>query len=315
MKTCFLFPGQGAQYPGMGKDLWENSQPVKELFELASDSTSMDLKKLLFQGTEEELKQTNNTQIAVTLVNLAASTFLKERGLQPEGFAGFSLGEYSALCEAGVLDKEDIFPLVKARGEFMEKSSREADTPAGKSGMAAVIGLSREEAEGVLSGELAEEKIFLANHSSPIQVVLSGTAEALQKAEAAFDKAGAMKYVILRVSGPFHSPLQESARKELEGFLSSYTFRNPTYRVYSNATGAPVTSGEDARENCVKQIISTVEWLSIEQHILDDGFERYLETGPGKVLSGLWKSFHRKVRCKPAGTLEAIEDIIKNEAE
>ncbi len=314
MKTCFLFPGQGAQYPGMGKDLWENSQAVKELFELASDSTSMDLTRLLFEGSDEELKQTNNTQIAVTLVNLSVSAFLKERGVQPEGFAGFSLGEYSALCEAGVLDKEDIFAIVKARGEFMEKSSREADTAAGKSGMAAVIGLSREEAEAVLTGDLAGENIYLANHSSPIQVVLSGTADALQKAEEAFDKAGAMKYVILRVSGPFHSPLQETAKKELEEFLGTYTFRDPKFRVYSNATGAPVNTGDASRKNCVKQIVSTVEWLSIEQHILDDGFERYLETGPGKVLSGLWKSFHRKVRCKPAGTLEAIEEIINGEA-
>jgi [acyl-carrier-protein] S-malonyltransferase len=314
MKTCFLFPGQGAQYPGMGKDLWENSQAVKELFELASDSTSMDLTRLLFQGSEEELKQTNNTQIAVTLVNLSVSAFLKEQGVQPEGFAGFSLGEYSALCEAGVLDKEDIFAIVKARGEFMEKSSREADTAAGKSGMAAVIGLSREEAEAVLTGDLAGENIYLANHSSPIQVVLSGTADALQKAEEAFDKAGAMKYVILRVSGPFHCPLQETAKKELEEFLGTYTFRDPKFRVYSNAAGAPVTTGDEARKNCVKQIVSTVEWLSIEQHILDDGFERYLETGPGKVLSGLWKSFYRKVRCKPAGTLEAIEEIINGEA-
>jgi len=298
----------------MGKDLWENSQAVKELFELASDSTSMDLTRLLFEGSDEELKQTNNTQIAVTLVNLSVSAFLKERGVQPEGFAGFSLGEYSALCEAGVLDKEDIFAIVKARGEFMEKSSREADTAAGKSGMAAVIGLSREEAEAVLTGDLAGENIYLANHSSPIQVVLSGTADALQKAEEAFDKAGAMKYVILRVSGPFHSPLQETAKKELEEFLGTYTFRDPKFRVYSNATGAPVNTGDASRKNCVKQIVSTVEWLSIEQHILDDGFERYLETGPGKVLSGLWKSFHRKVRCKPAGTLEAIEEIINGEA-
>lgn len=309
MKTCFLFPGQGAQYPGMGKDLWEESSSVKELFELASDTTSVNVKNLLFHGSEEELKQTNNTQIAVTLVNLSASAVLKERGIRPQGFAGFSLGEYSALCDAGVIAREDIFPIVKARGEFMEKSSRAMDTPEGKAGMAAVIGLNREEVERVLTEKLSGKDVFLANHSSPIQAVLAGTAKGLREAEKVFDEAGAMKYVILRVSGPFHSPLQETARKELADFLEQFAFQDPNCRVYSNATGKPVESGEKARENCLKQVVSTVQWVAIEQHILDDGFEQYIEAGPGSVLSGLWKSFHRKVRCQPAGTLEAIEKI------
>ena len=141
MKTCFLFPGQGAQYPGMGKDLWDASDKVKELFRQASDASGMDLTRLLFEGSEEELKATDKTQVAVTLVNVAASLACRERGLEPAGFAGFSLGEYTALYEAGVLRLEDLFPIVKTRGLLMEKASRGADTAGGRAGMAAVIGL------------------------------------------------------------------------------------------------------------------------------------------------------------------------------
>ncbi|MEW5815922.1 MAG: ACP S-malonyltransferase [Spirochaetota bacterium] len=309
MKTCFLFPGQGAQYPGMGKDLWETSPRVKELFQLASDTTSMDLKKLLFEGSEEELKSTNNTQVAVTLVNTASAMVLKEKGIIPEGVAGFSLGEYSALWEAGVIALKDLFPIVKARGEFMEKNSRKLDTEAGAAGMAAVVGLSIDDARPVL--ENLKGSVFMANHSSPIQIVLAGTSDGLKKAEKFFEEAGAMKYVFLKVSGPFHSPLLEEAKKELESFLNQYTFNDPGKPVYANYTGQRVTSGAEAKQNCVQQVVSTVKWVDIEQNILDDGFERFIETGPGSVLAGLWKSFNRKERCKAAGTLADIQKIVE----
>jgi hypothetical protein len=206
VKTCFLFPGQGAQYPGMAKDLWDASDKVKELFRQASEASGMDLARLLFEGSEEELKVTDKTQVAVTLANVAASLACRERGLEPAGFAGFSLGEYTALYEAGVIRLEDLFPIVKTRGLLMEKASRGADTAAGRAGMAAVIGLGYVEAVKALES-LQGEKVCLANYSSPTQVVLSGTAEGLAKAEAAFDAAGARRFIVLKVSGPFHSPL------------------------------------------------------------------------------------------------------------
>jgi [acyl-carrier-protein] S-malonyltransferase len=310
MKTCFLFPGQGAQYPGMGKDLWESSSQVKDLFQLASDTTGMDLKRLLFEGSEEELKATDNTQVAITLVNVAAGMVLKERGIEPAGAAGFSLGEYTALYEAGVIRLEDLFPIVRERGVLMEKASRGADEPGedGRSGMAAVIGLSYDQATDVLKS-LEQDHVYLANYTSPSQVVLSGTASGLRKAEGLFKEAGARRYIILRVSGPFHSPLLEEARVGLEAYLDERPFSDPDNAVYANVTGQAVTSGEEAKKNCVQQVVSSVLWVKEEQSIAADGFVRCLEVGPGSVLGGLWKSFSKEIPCLPAGTLEKIETV------
>lgn len=310
MKTCFLFPGQGAQYPGMAKDLYDASAVVRRLFTVASDLTGKDLNRLLFEGSEDELRVTDNTQIAVTLVNCAASVMLREKGVNADGCAGFSLGEYAALWEAGVLREEELFPIVKLRGELMEKASRGADTKAGPSGMAAVIGLPYEEALGVLES-LKDDNVYLANYSSPIQVVIAGTAAGLSKAQGLFEEAGAMKYVVLKVSGPFHSPLLKEARKGLEEALSAYTFRDPIKPVYANVTGKRIGSGNEARKLCVEQVVTTVRWVTEEGSILADGYERILETGPGNVLSGLWKSFNKDLRCKPAGTLPDIVKLLE----
>jgi [acyl-carrier-protein] S-malonyltransferase len=308
VKTCFLFPGQGAQYPGMAKDLWDASDKVKELFRQASEASGMDLARLLFEGSEEELKVTDKTQVAVTLANVAASLACRERGLEPAGFAGFSLGEYTALYEAGVIRLEDLFPIVKTRGLLMEKASRGADTPAGRAGMAAVIGLGYADAVKALEG-LQGEKVCLANYSSPTQVVLSGTAEGLAKAEAAFDAAGARRFIVLKVSGPFHSPLLEEARRGLEEALAKVPFADPRAPVYSNVTGQRIGSGEEARRLCVSQVVSTVRWVDEEQGIRADGFQRCLEVGPGSVLGGLWKAFTKEVPCLPAGKKEEIARI------
>jgi [acyl-carrier-protein] S-malonyltransferase len=308
VKTCFLFPGQGAQYPGMGKDLWDASDKVKELFRRASDASGMDLQRLLFEGSEEELKATDKTQVAVTLASVAASLACRERGLEPAGFAGFSLGEYTALYEAGVLRLEDLFPIVKTRGILMEKASRAADTPGGRSGMAAVIGLGYPEAVKALE-PLKGSQVSLANHSSPSQVVLSGTAEGLSAAEAAFKAAGARRFIVLKVSGPFHSPLLEEARRGLEEALAKVTFTDPRSPVYSNVTGKRIGSGEEARQLCVRQVVSTVRWVDEESSILADGFQRCLEVGPGTVLGGLWKAFSKDVPCLPAGKQAEISAI------
>ncbi len=312
MKTCFLFPGQGAQYPGMAKDLWEASEKVRDLFRLASDATSMDLERLLFEGSEEELKATDNTQVAVTLASVAASLVCKEKGIEPEGFAGFSLGEYSALYEAGIIALEDLFPIVKVRGELMEKAARALDTPGsdGKAGMAAVLGLGFAEATDILNA-LEGQGVFLANYSSPTQIVLAGTAEGLDEAEKLFKESGARRFVVLRVSAPFHSPLLEEARKGLEEVLAGYTFNDPVKAVYANVTGKRITSGEEARSLCVRQAVSTVRWVDEEQSMVDDGFDRFFEVGPGSVLSGLWKAFSKEHPCLPAGKLEDIEKIVE----
>ncbi|MDE0219106.1 MAG: ACP S-malonyltransferase [Spirochaetaceae bacterium] len=306
MRTCFLFPAQGAQYPGMARDLWDHSQAVKELFQIASDATGTDLRRLLFDGTEEELRATDRTQIAVTLANLSAAIVLGEHGVTGDGFAGFSLGEYSALHLAGVIGAADIFPIARERGIAMEAASRASDTADGRSGMAAVIGLAPERVEAAIA-DLPPGTVFVANYSSPRQVVLSGTAGGLRDAEAACKEAGARRFITLKVSGPFHSPLIRDAADRLAEVLADVPFADPVRPVYANVTGAQVTSGSQARELCVQQVVSSVRWTDEVASLQAAGYARYLEVGPGQVLAGLFRGFPGKVRCEAAGTLEAIE--------
>jgi [acyl-carrier-protein] S-malonyltransferase len=311
MPRCFLFPGQGAQYPGMARDLYDASARVREIFAEASDSAGFDCARLTFEGSEEELARTDNTQIALTLANLAALTVLVERGITPEGAAGFSLGEYCALYAAGVLGLADLVHIVLVRGRLMEKGSRSADGPEGPAGLLAVVGLASEESAAVLD-ELSGSEVYLANHSSPMQVVVAGTAGGLNAAEEAFDEAGAMKIVRLKVSGPFHSPLLAGVKEEFAAELARLEFRDPNIPVYANVSGARIRTGEEARLLCAEQIVSAVRWVDEESAILDDGFDEVYEVGPGKVLTGLWKSFTKSLKCKPAGTLEAIETLQQN---
>lgn len=310
MKTCFLFPGQGAQFPGMAKDLFESSQTVKDLFTAASDATGKDLRALLFDSSEEVLKVTENTQIAVTLANISAAAYLSERGITADATAGFSVGEYAALYEAGVLSLKDLFKAVVLRGEAMEKGSRASDTPEGPAGMSAVIGLPFDEAAPIVES-LADQGVYVANHSSPIQIVLAGKAGGLTAAEKALEDAGAMKVVRLKVSGPFHSPLLQNAREEFEAAIADIPFADPKKPIFSNVTGQSITSGEEARKLAGLQIVSTVRWVDSMQNILDGGYQRVLEVGPGTVLTGLWKSFYRKQRALPAGTRDSIEALLE----
>ena len=306
MKTCFLFPGQGAQYPGMGRDLWDASAGVKELFRSASEVTGIDLEALLFRGSEAELQATNRTQLAVTLVNAAVARVLAERGVAAHGYAGFSVGEYAALAAAGVIAHEDLFRIVQARGELMEQASRGADTAGGRAGMAAVVGLAPEAVSAAL--QEAGEGVYAANFSSPRQVVLAGTVEGLARAEAACAAAGARRFVRLKVSGPFHSPLIERARERFAEVVANFEFRDPTAPVYANVTGGLVASGAEARRLCVEQIVSGVQWVTEVRSLLAAGYGRFLETGPGSVLTGLLRGFDTGgVECAPVGTMEQVE--------
>ena len=310
MKTCFLFPGQGAQYPGMGKDLFDASKSVRELFGHASDATGLDLEALLFRGSAEDLQATNRTQIAVTLVNLAVARVLAERGVEAHGYAGFSVGEYAALAAAGVIADADLFRIVQARGEAMEAASRGADTAAGPAGMAAVIGLPPERVSAALA---AVDGAYAANFSSPAQVVLAGTAEGLAAAEQACKAAGARRFVPLKVSGPFHSPLIESARVRFAEVVAGFTFHDPAQPVYANVTGGRIASGAEAKRLCVEQIVSSVQWVTEIHSLIEDGFGRFLETGPGKVLTGLMRAFEGGASCTPVGTVEQVAAVTGGE--
>jgi len=308
MKTAFLFPGQGAQYPGMARDLFDASAAVRDLFSLAADSTGVDVQRLLFEGTEEELKETINTQIAMTLANLASATVLREAGYQSEGTAGFSLGEFAALVEAGVLTAAQVFPLVKLRGEFMARATAALDRSAGDPGMAAVIGLSPEKVDEALAAASISD-LYGANYNSPNQVVISGTAAGLAAGIDALKAAGARRVIVLKVSGPFHSPLLAEAGRALEEALKSVEFKTPTKALFSNVTGGLVTTGAEAKTLAVRQVTAPVRWTMEEKALLDAGFTRFIEAGPGAVLAGLWGAFHDTIPCLAAGKLEQIQQI------
>ena len=292
----------------MGEDLWDASASVKELFRSASAVTGLDLEELLFRGSVADLQVTNRTQIAVTVVNLAAARVLAERGVEAHGYAGFSVGEYAALAAAGVISDVDLFRIVRARGELMEQASRDADTAGGPAGMAAVIGLAPEAVTTALEG--AGDGVYAANFSSPRQVVLAGTVEGLARGEAACSAAGARRFLRLKVSGPFHSPLIETARQRFAQVVADFEFRDPATPVYANVTGTQVVSGAEAQRLCVEQIVSSVQWVTEIRALLDAGYRRFLETGPGSVLTGLLRGFDTDAVCTPVGTMEQVESVV-----
>ena len=314
MKRAFLFPGQGAQYPGMGKDLHDHSDAVRRLFDAASDAGEINLRRLLFDGSEEDLKSTDNTQMAITLVNLAAATVLAERGITAHASAGFSLGEYASLVQAGVLASEDVFAVVRRRGQCMERASRDLDARyGGTAGMAAVLGLSFDEVRETLASH-AFEQVYPAIHNSPVQTVVAGAGEEFERAQQVLKETGARRVMPLKVSGPFHTPLMESARAEFAEYLETVSFTDPALPVYSNVTGARVASGKEARELCIRQLVSPVLWVDEQRSLVAEGYDELIEVGPGTVLGGLWKAYAKaagtdSVICCPAGTVEDIAGI------
>jgi [acyl-carrier-protein] S-malonyltransferase len=311
-KTAFLFPGQGAQYPGMGKDLHEASPAVRELFSLASETAGKDMSKILFEGSADDLKSTDNTQIGITLVSLSVLSVLRERGITSSVCAGFSLGEFAAYTDAGIIDPGDIFRVVLERGRIMQKACSELSSTVGECGMAAVLGLPPETVADTLSRS-GIKNVYAANWNSPVQVVISGTKEAITAAEPVLKQAGAKRIIALQVAGPFHSPLMQKAADDFGGFLSGIDFHDPVKPCYSNVTGNVVTSGAEVKRNALLHITNPVLWTTIEKNLSAEAPQLCLETGPGKVLSGLWdKGETASIPCKPAGTLEEINTIANN---
>ena len=305
MNRAFLFPGQGAQYPGMGLDLLDSPR-VRDLFTLASDIMGEDMEAVIRDSDEETLKRSDVSQPAITLVNLAAAARLEEGGILPYVCAGFSLGEYAALVCAGVITAEDCFRLVKARGEVMQNASGMT-----RAGMAAVTGLPPDRVEALIA-EWKIPGLYGANFNSPKQTAVSGIAAALEQAAVKFKEAGARRVLPLAVAGPFHSPFMESAAAAFAPVLEAVVFKAPVIPCYSNVSGGLVASAAEAKALALRQITEPVRWIAEEAAIAARGdVEAVLETGPGKVLQGLWRDAGSAIPCYAAGDREAIEKLLQ----
>ncbi|WP_223066734.1 ACP S-malonyltransferase [Paenibacillus caui] len=302
-KIAFIFPGQGSQTVGMGKDIYEASPFAREAFETANRSLGFDLTGLIFEGPEQDLKRTANTQPALLTTSYVLYRELASRGVQPDFAAGHSLGEYSALTAAGVLSFEDAVALVRARGEFMEEA-----VPGGQGAMAAVLGGEREAladlcADITASGQLVE----LANVNCPGQIVVSGSKEGVAAVAERVKEIGAKRAIMLEVSGPFHSSLMKGASAKLEEKLASVEFRQAAEPVVFNVTAKPLDSGEDIPSLLVQQVYSPVLWDDSVRYLIGQGVDTFVEIGPGSVLSGLIKKIDKSVRTINVSSLETLE--------
>ena len=276
-KTAYIFPGQGSQFPGMGKERYDHSPEAKALMEKADAVLGFPLTEIMFEGSSEDLRQTNVTQPAIFVVSVAASLGLKA----PDMVAGHSLGEFSALTVAGAMGFEDALRLVSARAEAMQRCCERVPGM-----MAAVIALPDEEIERICAGIPG---VVPANYNSPGQVVISGEEEAVRQACTALKEAGAKRALPLPVSGAFHSPLMEPARAELAEAIARTRFHVPVCPVYQNVTALPSCDPDIIRENLLLQLTSPVRWTQSVRQMRRDGAETFLELGPGEVLTNLIK--------------------------
>lgn len=292
MKKAFVFPGQGAQFVGMGKDLYEQNETARTLFEQANDILGFRITDLMFSGTDEDLRQTKVTQPAIFLHSVLLSRTLGE-GFDPDMVAGHSLGEFSALVAAGALEFEDGLRLVSKRAMAMQKAcEREPST------MAAIIGLPDETVENILAG--IYEVVVPANYNSPGQLVISGSEKGVEIACELLKQAGAKRALPLKVGGAFHSPLMEPARLELAEAINQTRFTSPRCPVYQNVDARPGTEPDRIKENLVAQLTSPVRWTQIMEHMIADGATTFVEVGPGAVLQGLVKKLNREIEAYSA---------------
>lgn len=281
MKKAYVFPGQGSQFPGMGKDLYENSAHAKDMFEKANSILGFRITDIMFSGTEEELKQTKVTQPAIFLHSVVLAATLGD-SFQPDMVAGHSLGEFSALVANKTLSFEDALVLVSKRAMAMQKACE-----AVPSTMAAVLGMEDAKVEEICAA--TEGVVVAANYNCPGQLVISGSVEAVNKACEALKAAGAKRALVLPVGGAFHSPLMEPARVELEAAIHATTFHTPVCPVYQNVTASAVSDPEAIKKNLIDQLTAPVRWTQSVRQMVADGATSFVEVGPGKVLQGLVK--------------------------
>ncbi|HHL51868.1 MAG TPA: [acyl-carrier-protein] S-malonyltransferase [Flammeovirgaceae bacterium] len=287
MKTAYIYPGQGAQFPGMGKELYESNSQARELFDQANEILGFALSDIMFNGTEEELKQTKVTQPAVFVHSVVLS--LTQPDFQPDMVAGHSLGEFSALVANRALSFVDGLRLVYKRALAMQKACE-----INPSTMAAILGLDDEVVEEICAS-IEDEVVVPANYNCPGQLVISGSNKGIEIACEKMLAAGARRALPLQVGGAFHSPLMEPARAELAEAIAATEFGTPVCPIYQNVTARPSTDTAEIKENLIKQLTAPVRWTQSVQNMIADGASRFVESGPGKVLQGLVRKINRQV--------------------
>ncbi len=303
-KTVFLFPGQASQYVGMGKDLYNDSNKVRKLYQLASDEIGEDIAKLSFEGPSEELKRTRFTQPAILVHALSVLTILEERTPAFDFACGHSLGEYAALAAVGAMTFEDAIKAVVKRASLMEEACQK--TPGT---MAAVMGLAPEKVDEICKQATDNNGVVIpANYNSKIQIAISGSVVSVEKAVELAKEAKAKRAMLLEVGGAFHSPLMESAKLGMEAYLSGITISDPKTPIVANVTAKTVLTGDEIRKLLVDQITSPVRWAQTMAFLVENEVSTVYEIGPGKVLSGLAK---REMRPEKMINLDTLEDISK----
>jgi [acyl-carrier-protein] S-malonyltransferase len=293
MPLAYIFPGQGSQHPGMGKNLFESFPIAERIFEEADDALQFSISRLCFDGPAEALQLTENTQPAILTVSAAVMRTMELEGLpKPDYVAGHSLGEYSALVGTKSLSLADAVRTVRSRGRYMQEA-----VPFGTGAMAAVLGAPLKEIELACAEASQGQVCAPANINSPGQVVIAGNTEAIDRAGELLKTRGAKRVVKLNVSAPFHCALMEPAQERLAADLEKVSFQDVTVPLVTNVDAAPVEKGEEARASLVRQVTAPVRWLESIEWLIDEGVDTFVEVGPGKVLTALMRQINRNVKC------------------
>jgi [acyl-carrier-protein] S-malonyltransferase len=305
-RCAFLFPGQGSQKPGMGRVLAEAFPESMEVFAAADSALGKPISKTCFEGAEDELALTENTQPAILTVSIAVMRALESRGLKPVCAAGHSLGEYSAHVAAGTIGFEDAVRAVRLRGRFMQRAVK-----VGEGAMAAILGLDEEQLGRICRDCSQGEIVSPANMNGPGQIVIAGHAAAVQRASDAALSAGASRAVPLPVSAPFHCSLMSPAAEELKPVLDAIDFSDPAVPVFTNVDAQPVRNGREAREALIRQVTAPVRWHELVLAMLDSGIDFCLEIGPGRVLAGLMRRIRKDAKIMSVGDPDGVERAVK----
>ena len=300
-KIAFMFPGQGAQKAGMGKDFYEQSKTARQVIDSASELLGIDMKELCFEENDR-LDQTEYTQAALVTVCMAMEHVLRERGLKADVTAGLSLGEYCAIASAGGMSTEDAITTVRKRGILMQNA-----VPGGKGSMAAVLGLTGDVIENVIEGI---DGVSIANYNCPGQIVITGWKESVEKASEALKEAGAKRVLPLNVSGPFHSPMLKEAGEELGKVLENVKVTPLEIPYVTNVTAEYVKDIEDTKALLAKQVASSVRWQQSVENMIAQGVDTFVEIGPGKTLAGFMRKISRDVKVYNVGTWEDVDKVV-----